>query len=121
MNRNIDTEWFMAQVRSEQARLRAFIRSLGVRTEAVDDFAQDALLVAYERLADFRRDEDFGAWVRGIARRVVANALRKDHRRRQILSDHVTELLLAAAPEDLHPLAESAREDRLAALRTCLD
>ena len=74
-----------------------------------------------ERLDAFRREEDFGAWVRGIARRLVANALRKENRRRQILSDHVTELLLAATPEELHPLAETAEEDRLAALRSCLE
>ena len=111
----------MAQVRREQSRLRSFIRSLGVRADVVDDFAQDALLVAYERLADFRRDADFGAWVRGIARRLVPNALRKENRRQQILSDRVTELLLASASEELHPLAETARGDQLGALRTCLE
>ena len=121
MNSATDTEWFMEQVGREQSRLRAFIRSLGVRAEAVDDLAQDALLVAYERLEVFRREEDFGAWVRGIARRLVANALRKENRRRQILSDYVTELLVAAGPEQLHPLAETADEDRLAALRSCLE
>lgn len=116
-----DTEWFLEQVGRGQSRLRAFIRSLGVRAEAVDDLAQDALLVAYERLEVFRRDEDFGAWVRGIARRLVANALRKESRRQQILSDHVTELLVAATPEELHPAAEAAQEDRLAALQSCLE
>jgi RNA polymerase sigma-70 factor, ECF subfamily len=121
MNSPGDTQWFMEQVGREQSRLRAFIRSLGVRADAVDDLAQDAFLVAYERLDTFRREEDFGAWVRGVARRLVANALRKENRRRQILSDHLTELLLAAAPEALHPLAAAAEEDRLAALRGCLE
>jgi RNA polymerase sigma-70 factor (ECF subfamily) len=116
-----DTRWFMEQVEREQSRLRAFVRSLGIRAEAVDDLAQDAFIVAYERLDDFRRTDDFGAWVRGIARRLVANAMRKDSRRRQILSDHMTELLLAAASEELHPLAETAADDRLAALRSCLE
>lgn len=121
MNAAADTEWFMEQVRHEQARLRAFIRSLGARSEAVDDFAQEALLVAYEKLAEFRRDGDFGAWVRGIARRLVAGALRKEKRREQILCDHVTEVLVATAPAELHPLAETAQEDRLSALRACLE
>jgi RNA polymerase sigma-70 factor (ECF subfamily) len=116
-----DDSWFIAEVEREQSRLRAFIRSLGFRSEAVDDLAQDALVVAYERLDTFRRDDDFGAWVRGIARRLAANALRKDSRRRQILADHVTELLLSAGPEQLHPLAEAAAEDRLAALKVCLE
>jgi RNA polymerase sigma-70 factor (ECF subfamily) len=113
--------WFITQVGLEQARLRAFIRSLGVRSEAVDDLAQEALIIAYEKLADFRVADDFGAWVRGIARRLVANALRKEGRRREILSDHVTALLVAAQPAELHPLAESATADRLGALRKCLE
>jgi RNA polymerase sigma-70 factor (ECF subfamily) len=121
MSSPADTEWFMEQVRHEQARLRGFVRSLGVRAEAVDDLAQDALLVAYERRDAFRREDDFGAWVCGIARRLVANALRKEQRRQQILSDHMTELLAATAAEELHPLAETAQEDRLAALRFCLE
>jgi RNA polymerase sigma-70 factor, ECF subfamily len=121
MNSSGDTDWFIEAVEREQSRLRAFIRSLGIRSEAVDDLAQEALLVAYQRLDVFRHDDDFGAWVRGIARRLAANALRKDYRRRQILSDHVTELLLETAPEALHPLAETADADRLAALKQCLD
>lgn len=116
-----DTEWFMEQVRREQSRLRAFVRVLGVRAEAVDDIAQDALLVAYERLATFRADEDFGAWVRGIARRLVANCLRKENRRQVILSEHMAELLAASAPESLHPLAETGQGEHLEALQSCLE
>ena len=37
-----DFAWFTDQVRREQARLRALIRALGVRAEAVDDLAQEA-------------------------------------------------------------------------------
>jgi hypothetical protein len=66
MSKSGDTQWFMEQVGREQSRLRAFIGSLGIRAESVDDIAQDALLVDYELLAAFRRDEDFGAWVRGL-------------------------------------------------------
>ncbi len=121
MSTGRDIDWFIEQVRREQSRLRAFVRVLGVRPEAVDDIAQDALLIAYERLDVFRGDEDFGAWVRGIARRLVANWLRKENRRRVILSEHVTELLAAAAPEQMHPLAETADGERLAALKSCLE
>ena len=84
----------MEQVRREQSRLRAFVRALGVRAEAVDDIAQDALLIAYERLAVFRAEEDFGAWVRGIARRLVANWLRKENRRRSCCTFTIDRRLL---------------------------
>jgi RNA polymerase sigma-70 factor (ECF subfamily) len=113
---------FLHQVEHEQARLRAFIRSLGVRAEAVDDLAQDALLVAYEKRDSFDPaiQQDFGAWVRGIARKLAANAMRKEARRRIFLSEHLSTLLLAAAPDRLHPLAGAAGDERLAALSACL-
>jgi RNA polymerase sigma-70 factor (ECF subfamily) len=116
-----DGEWFFAQVEQEQARLRAFIRSLGVRAEAVDDLAQDALVIAYEKRAAFDPaiQQDFGVWVRGIARKLVANALRKQARRRIFVSEQVSELLLAADAGQLHPLADAGAA-RLAALSTCL-
>ena len=71
--------------------------------------------LAFRKLGEFDRQEDFGAWVRGIARRLVANALRKESRRRQILSERLTEFLLQTQPQQLHPLAEAAEQDRLPA------
>lgn len=56
-----DFAWFTDQVRREQARLRALIRALGVRAEAVDDLAQEAFLLAFRKLGEFDRQEDFGA------------------------------------------------------------
>lgn len=118
-----DNDWFLEQVQREQSRLRAFIRALGVRAEAVDDLAQDALVVAFEKLGTFdpTGPGDFGSWVRGIARRLAANALRKEGRRQRILSDHVSELLVGAKATQLHPLAETADTDRLESLRHCLE
>jgi RNA polymerase sigma-70 factor (ECF subfamily) len=117
-----DNTWFLGQVRREHSRLRAFIGSMGVRADAVDDLAQDALLVAFEKLDTFDRaiGSDFGAWVRGIARKLVANAARKAVRRDQILSDHLTELLLKVEPAQRHPLTETAEIDRLESLNECL-
>lgn len=114
--------WFLEQVGREQSRLRCYIRSLGVRSEAVDDLAQDALIVAYEKRDLFNPaiQQDFGAWVRGIARKLVANAVRKEARRRTCLSEHVTELLLASNPDELQPLAGATSDERLAALTACL-
>lgn len=112
-----DHGWFLAQVQQEQSRLRAFIRSLGVRAESVDDLAQDALIVAYQKRESFDPaiQQDFGVWVRGIARKLVANALRKEARRKVFCSEHVSELLLAAAET-----SSSTDEDRLAVLSACL-
>ena len=117
-----DSRWFLEQVQREQSRLRAYVRSLGVRAEAVDDLSQDALVVAFEKRETFdAAGGDFGGWVRGIARRLAANAVRKESRRRQFLSGHLTELLLSAEEKQLHPLAREGDPDLLAALAKCLE
>ena len=50
-----DHDWFLERVRREQAGLRAFIRSLGMRAEVVDDVAQQAFVVAFQKLQTFER------------------------------------------------------------------
>ena len=113
-------EWFVEEVQSEQARLRSSIRALGVRAEAIDDIAQEALVIALTKLDEFDRGGDFGAWVRQIARRLVANERRKEARRNLILSDEVTDLLLDLRLEPAHWTDRLEREDELSALRKCL-
>lgn len=115
-----DRAWFFVQVQLEHARLRASIRAMGVRADAVDDIAQDAFLVALDKMAEFERGGDFGGWVRQIARRLIANERRKKGRRGRILSDHVTDLLLNAPPEATHPVLGKERADLLAALKACV-
>jgi RNA polymerase sigma-70 factor (ECF subfamily) len=117
----LDRGWFVDQVREHQARLRAMIRSLGVRAEAVDDIAQDALILAWEKLSEFEPDGDFGAWVRAIARRLVANERRKESRRRRILAGEVTDMLLQLAADSEGPLMRLERDESLCTLRTCLE
>jgi RNA polymerase sigma-70 factor (ECF subfamily) len=116
-----DRDWFVDQVRQHQARLRASIRALGVRAEAVDDIAQDALVLAWEKLSDFDPAGEFGLWVGAIARRLVANERRKQARRKRILAGEVTDLLLRTAGDPEGPLARLERDESLVALRTCLD
>jgi RNA polymerase sigma-70 factor (ECF subfamily) len=114
-----DRAWFIAQVREHQARLRASIRALGVRVEAVDDLAQDALVLAWQKLGEFD-GVHFGSWVGEIARRLVANERRKEARRSRILSGEVTDLLLRLNPEPDAPLSRLERDEALTALRACL-
>lgn len=106
----------MEQVRREQAGLRAFVRMLGLRAEAVDDVAQEAFVIAYEKLQTFERGTNFGAWVRTIARFLVARERRRDERRQRVLSEPILEFLFDP------PLASAGGEDeaRAGALRACL-
>lgn len=114
-------EWFLGQVERSHVRLRAYIRSMGVRAEEVDDLAQEAFLLGWEKLDEFVRAGDFDAWIRQIARRLIANERRKGARRGRLLSDHVTQLLLDA--EGLKAGGEHAVHDterELKALRVCM-
>jgi RNA polymerase sigma-70 factor (ECF subfamily) len=84
--------------------------------------AQEAFIVAYNRLDEFDRSRDFGAWLRGIARNLVINERRKDARRKRIISDNLTEVLVASSsanddePEEMGDYALA----RLNALKECV-
>ena len=92
-----DRELFVEQVREHHAGLRGFVRSLGVDPPWVDDLAQEAFIVAYNRLDEYDHDRDFGAWLRGIARNLVINERRKNARRKRILSDNLTDVLVSTS------------------------
>jgi RNA polymerase sigma-70 factor, ECF subfamily len=111
--------WFIGQVRQHQARLRASIRALGVRAEAVDDIAQDTLLLAWQKIGEFGPGGDFAAWVGQIARRLIANERRKDARRSRLLAGEVTDLLMQMASEAV--LKQSEKGDEFAVLKHCLE
>ena len=111
-----DEARFEALVVEHQASLRAFVRTLGVDPDWVDDLAQDAFVVAYRELKTFDEDLDFGKWLRGIARNLVRNELRKAERRRIMNEDLTRHLLLAREPES------SLFDGRqVSALRDCME
>jgi RNA polymerase sigma-70 factor (ECF subfamily) len=95
-----DISSFEILVREHQAGLRAFIRALGTDEAFVDDLAQEAFIVAYRRLDNFEPGTDFGRWLRGIARHLVANERRKDARRSRLLPFAVADILLNREPDD---------------------
>lgn len=108
---------FEALVTEHHIRVRAFVRSLGVDPDWVDDLAQEAFLSAYRDWDSFDDSRDFGRWIRGIALNLVRNEIRKDARRRRILHTELTELLLR------HLCEPVGRSEPLAveAVRACLD
>ncbi len=116
-----DRAWFIAQVRQHQARLRASIRGLGVRAEAVDDIAQDTFLLAWQKIDEFGIGGDFGGWVGQIARRLIANERRKDARRSRLLAGEITDFLLQIAIESEIGVARLQKAEELAILQGCLE
>lgn len=93
-------EAFRAFVREHQAALRGFVRMRGVHNDSVDDLAQETFLIAYRELDRFDQDRDFGKWLRGIARNLVRNELRRNARRGRLMDEEVTRYLLAVQSSD---------------------
>lgn len=110
---------FTEFVTQHHAQLRGFLRVIGVAPDSVDDLAQETFLVAYRELEKFDKNEDFGKWLRGIARNLTRNELRKNARRTRILSNELTGHLLAESEKD-NP-EERFDEADFCALRDCLE
>ena len=72
-------------VRAYNLPLRSFIASQVHHLEDVDDLAQEVLLGVYRNLGDFRLGDDFGAWLRGIARNQLLFYFRTSGRRRKAM------------------------------------
>ena len=65
-------------VRRHGPAVRGLLRRMGADPASADDFAQDAFLIAFERMAEFRGEGTFVAWVRRIAARLYLKRRAKD-------------------------------------------
>lgn len=113
----VDDKFFAGLVQEHQASLRAFVRSLGVDSGWVDDLAQDAFVTAYREFNSYDSGRDFGKWLRGIARNLVRNEMRKQGRHRRILYEGLSQYLLALAENE----KDQYDDTKLTALRDCVE
>jgi RNA polymerase sigma-70 factor (ECF subfamily) len=60
--------------------LRQLLRRMGAQPAEADDVAQDALLAAFERIAEFRGEGTFAGWVKRIAARQYLRRIQRDKR-----------------------------------------
>lgn len=67
-------------VRRHGSAVRALLRRLGADPATADDLAQDAFLVAFERVSGFRGEGTFVAWVKRIAARLYTRRWRRHGR-----------------------------------------
>lgn len=110
---------FTQMVAQQHQQLRSFVRTLGVAPDWVDDLAQEAFLVAWRERDSFDSQRDIGKWLRGIARNLVRNEIRKDKRRQRILHEGLSELLVRAAEGESEVGAWQPCE--VSALRNCVE
>jgi len=65
-------------VRRHGPAVRGLMRRMGAEASAADDLAQDAFLLAFERIAEFRGEGAFAGWVKRIAARLYLKRRKKD-------------------------------------------
>jgi RNA polymerase sigma-70 factor (ECF subfamily) len=80
-----DRDAFRKILRAYGLSLRSYIATQVQHLDDIDDLAQDVFLAAFRDLRAFRRGDDFGAWLRGIARHKVQDHFRSSARRHKAL------------------------------------
>jgi len=110
---------FRVVVREYGLGVRGFIASQLYHLDDVDDLAQDVFLAAFENLASFRRGDDFGAWLRGIARNKVKMYFRSRMRRENALERFRSEVTELVEP-DLERATQAVQEEQLTRLLHCI-
>jgi RNA polymerase sigma-70 factor (ECF subfamily) len=113
------TEAFGQIVRDYALPLRSYLASQVYRLDDVDDLAQEVFVAALGSLSSFRRGDDFGAWLRGIAHNKVLLYFRSRSRHGQALRrfrDEVTALI----ERDLESAVASDRAEMIERLLFCI-
>ncbi|MBN1669480.1 MAG: sigma-70 family RNA polymerase sigma factor [Kiritimatiellae bacterium] len=109
---------FREHNRMVTAYLHTLTRDWGVAL----DLTQEVFVVAYRKLDEFDPTKSVGAWLRGIARNLARNALRREFRRREFLWDgNEIDHMFACFDQAADPAAGGGPwEDRLQALHACM-
>jgi RNA polymerase sigma-70 factor (ECF subfamily) len=110
---------FRLIVRTFSLPLRAYISSQVHHPNDVDDMTQEVFLAAYGQLATFRRGDDFGAWLRGIARNKLLNYFRSSARRDKALERFRREVA-RVVEADLEASAGADSSESIEALLRCI-
>ena len=69
---------FGALVRRHSSAVRGLLRRMGAEPALADDLAQDAFLIAFERIGSYRGEGAFGGWLKQIAARLYLRRRRRD-------------------------------------------
>lgn len=72
---------FLVIVHAYRPSLRAYLSAQLYHLDEVDDLAQETFIAAYRSLPAYQRDQDFGAWLRGIARHKLLKHFERTGRR----------------------------------------
>ncbi|MDD2598038.1 MAG: sigma-70 family RNA polymerase sigma factor [Kiritimatiellae bacterium] len=116
-----DMPAFGRLVRQHEKMLLAFaVYRMPVREEA-REAVQDTFIRAYEQIAEFRPDGDFGVWLRSICRYMILNRVHEYTRRRRKQEDYRAQLAVLAVDAVSGDEITDYGSDPLAQLSECLD
>jgi RNA polymerase sigma-70 factor (ECF subfamily) len=91
-----DRDAYRAIVKEYGSVVRACLAGHLSSTDTVEDLAQETFIAAYEHLGEFDLDQDFGPWIKGIARNKMLMHLRRSYQHGEAL-----EKLKAKAAEEM--------------------
>jgi RNA polymerase sigma-70 factor (ECF subfamily) len=114
-----NSDAFRGIVRAYSLPLRSYLASQIHNLDDVDDVAQEVFLAAFRNLHTFRRGDDFGAWIRGIARHKLHDHLRQAARRNRVLSAFREEVA-RVEEADRERAVEADRSETIEALLRCV-
>ena len=94
-----------------QSRIRAFIAGMGIAAHEVDDLAQDVYLEVYRNFAKMPADVAPERWIKGIAKNVCLNHIRRSARRGRLHREALAEILAKSEGKfestmDLHSVVD---------------
>ena len=110
---------FRHVVRAYGLPLRSFLASQVHHLDDADDLAQETFVSAFRMLPTYRRGEDFGAWLRGIARNKLRMFWRSAARREDALG-RFREEVARLVEADLERAAAADRPETIEVLLRCI-
>lgn len=90
---------FDSILRNTHNRIRAYIAGMGIAAHEVDDVAQDVYLEFYRNLDKVPEDVAPQRWLKGIARNICLNHIRRSARRGRLHREALAELLAGTETE----------------------
>lgn len=112
---------FIEIVRAYSPGLRVFVGTRLYHLDDVDDLVQEVFITAYRKLNTFQQGEDFGAWLRGIARNKLKQYFEKTQRRSEKLQTF-REQAAALLEHELQAEADAAeaRGEKIQTMMNCI-
>ena len=110
---------FMQVVRAYGLPIRSYLASQIYHLDDVDDISQEVFITAYKRLHTFRRNEDVGAWLRGIARNKLLNYYRSSSRRHNA-TDRFRTQVVEIVGDELEDASKGDKAEQIEALMRCI-